>query len=159
MAEVLLCTGGKAHAVDRTGRTPLHWAAFKGHSAVLALLTARPEVAAGLHLGDKTGATALHAAAAAGAHNALAALLEAVPARAGSSGASPRDHQQRTPLHVAVAAEHAGSVQVLLQFQADVAVVDANGQTPLSLASRQGATDLVKLLLEHGANGNVQVVF
>jgi len=62
--------------------------------------------------------------------------------------------QGAQPLHYAVYYDDAGTVELLLEHQADVNATAANGWTPLHVACAGGHGDLVDLLIESGANVN-----
>ena len=66
----------------------------------------------------------------------------------------------RTPLHWAVSGLYLEAVQVLLEHKADVNSQSGNGETPLYEAisgsrSSPEVVDIVRLLLEHGADANI----
>ena len=56
-----------------------------------------------------------------------------------------------SPLHIAVKNNNIDLVKMLLESQCDVHAVNAEGQTPLQLATQTGNTEMVALLLQHGA--------
>lgn len=138
------------NAVDEDGRTPLHYAAAKGHTAVVALLLRH-----GAHCGvvDTMGLTPLYNAAALG-HGAIVDQLKSEhhPAAAVSTpmhGAakygrvalfskpqlrpfvSATDETGTTPLHIAASAVDAPSVSALVGLGADVHRRNEDGDTPL----------------------------
>ena len=96
---------------DELGRTALHWAADRGHAAIVELLLAR------------TAAAAAGDGAAAAAATAPSAVVDA------------RDADGMTPLWNAVMCEHAEVVAALVRHGADVNAADEDGDTPLSSAS------------------------
>ena len=64
-----------------------------------------------------------------------------------------KDWQGDTPLHYAVRKENADMVKYLLDKGAAVDVRDKGGYTPLAMAS---SSEIVRLLIEHGANVNAK---
>jgi ankyrin repeat protein len=63
--------------------------------------------------------------------------------------------RRRTPLHLAVLRSdppNTRTVLLLLELGADVNCSDESKQTPLHMATLSGQMDMVKLLLQHGAN-------
>ena len=72
---------------DVDGRTPLHWAAYKGHANTLRLLLV---LDGGLGLGDREGCTPLHWAAIRGNSEACTVLLQVRP---GAPGACSDGHR------------------------------------------------------------------
>ena len=96
---------------------------------------------------DHIGLTALHAAVRFKGHvDVVRALI--------TNGAdlSARTHNGNTALHLAAANGHTDCCKLLVRRKADVnAVCDFDGDMPLHRAVREGKTDIVSLLLEHGA--------
>jgi ankyrin repeat protein len=62
-----------------------------------------------------------------------------------------RANQHRHPLHLAVVKQRAASLATLLELGADLEAVDAAGLTALDQAALNGSSELVRLLLDHGA--------
>ena len=93
---------------DELGRTALHWAADRGHTAIVELLLA---------------------------HAAGAGDAAAVATTAPSAVVDARDADGMTPLWNAVMCEHAEVVAALVRHGADVNAADEDGDTPLSSAS------------------------
>lgn len=63
----------------------------------------------------------------------------------------------RTPLHWAVQEKRCRTVKYLINNGAVIDAIDEDGMTPLVLASGNGCLLIVKLLLENGANPNIQI--
>ena len=86
---------------DNYGMTPLHWASWNGHAAVVEVLVAEwanLHVAewANLHAKDNYGMTHLHQAS----WNGHAAMVEALVAKGANLHA--KDNEVRTPLHCGI---------------------------------------------------------
>ncbi|OBT50512.1 hypothetical protein VE04_09283 [Pseudogymnoascus sp. 24MN13] len=130
------------NAEDVEGRTPLIWAASRGHEAVVHLLTERGDIIANFK--DNDGWTALSFAAEAGHDGIVKLLVERDDVIADLKG-----NKGRTPL--AVAAEMGREAVVKLLIERDDVVADSKdnmGRTPLSLAAGNMHGEVVKLLLE-----------
>jgi len=126
---------------DDKGATPLHVAAEYGYSEIVEVLL---EHGADPNIRDKYGETPLHVAAAFGNSKVVEVLLE--------HGADPnaRDDYGATPLHYAAAFDYPKIVKSLPK---DLSDYDA---TPLQGAVEFNYPEVAKLLLEHGANPNIQ---
>lgn len=128
----------------------IHEAARLGDAAtVRELLDAGMDVNAS----DEDNATALHWAAAWGKEDVALLLLGA--------GADPSrtDHEGNTPLHLASKKGYTSPklVNHLLQHSAvDVNARNAAGMTALHHAARRGRSDMVRLLLEAGADPSLR---
>ena len=123
-------------------RTPLHYAASKGHAEIVrVLLAAGADPAAA----DGTGARPLHrAAGGAGSLDVLRSLLAAAAAAAAAAGAKPaidaRDRWGRTALMAAAAAGRRGAALLLVARGASLEVTDGEGRTALEVATAEGGT-------------------
>ncbi len=126
-------------ALTVDGWTPLHLAAFFGHTAVCeALLAAGADVSA---LADNSqGNTPLHAAAAGGKEATVICLLAA--------GASPntRDSGHFTPLHIAAGTGRIPIIKALLAAGADPDARSQDNRYPRDVAEGQGHPDAAALL-------------
>ena len=134
----------KADSKDNSGRTPLSWAAGRGHEAAVKLLVERGDVEAGSK--DKYGQTPLSWAAERG-HEAVIKLL----VKRGDIDADSRDNMGRTPLSWAAGGGHEAVVTLLVErgyVEADS--MDKYGQTPLLWAAERGHEAVVRLLVERG---------
>lgn len=164
---LLLDRGANVNVVSKPGRTPLLVATMDDASAdVVRLLMAR---GADVHASDKLQATALHTAAVAADIETLRVLLDA------KLDVNARDAAGFTPLMVAVANGSLDAVKLLLSKGAHVNDVSGDGEviihaparakngmlalgsfSPLLLAAPGGSAELVKTLLEAGADVNAR---
>ncbi|KAI0428576.1 hypothetical protein F5Y09DRAFT_312761 [Xylaria sp. FL1042] len=126
------------------GRTPLLWAAERGHNAIVKLLL---ENNANFELKDgESGQTPLSLAANKGHTEVVKLLLDR------GADCESRDRFNRTPLSRAARIGHTEIIKLLLERGANLEPRDLLGQTPLSLAARNGREEAVRLLLENGAD-------
>jgi NAD-dependent SIR2 family protein deacetylase/ankyrin repeat protein len=108
--------------------TPLHCAATRGHSSVVAALLDRSADPA---IPDANGHSALAIAVVRGNAALTQALLDS------GACASPRDRKKVTPLHLAAFRGDSALVGILAEFGAEVDAVDASGRTPLLVACQK----------------------
>lgn len=143
----LLKEGFNLSTRDQHGQTVLHHMLIHGFSAAypiskLLALGADPNA----H--DTSGKTPLHLAIREKRLEDVRSLLE--------HGAHPAIREQSSewcyPLHIAILSEQGDIVTLLLKHKADVHVTDNVGRTPLYLAISIGSVDLVKILIEAGAD-------
>jgi ankyrin repeat protein len=138
--------GVEVDCKDNLGRTPLSWAAGRGHEAIVQLLLLREDVE--INSTDNRGRTPLSWAAAAGHEGVVKLLLSRQHIHINAT-----DSQGRTPLLWAVATNpnEAVTLQLLQKQAAGIVAIDSTGATALHIASRRGHESLTRLLLEHGA--------
>jgi ankyrin repeat protein len=124
---------------DQQGYTPLHYAAYFGHTEAARYLLGIGADLTALTL-DPLRSHPLHAAASAGHVDVAAMLLE--------SGADPNAEQtgQWTPLHSAAAGGHETLVRMLLARGSDRTRKSASGLTALELAEERGHAKCVEAL-------------
>jgi Ankyrin repeats (3 copies)/Ankyrin repeats (many copies) len=140
----LLKKGYNPGLQDSYGRTPLSWAAVRGHEAVVKLLLATEKV--DLDSKDSYEQTPLSWAAM-GGHEAVVKLLLATE----KVDLDSRDFfSGQTPLSLAAERGHEAVVKLLLATEkADLDSKDSSGRTPLSWAAENGHQAVVKLLQSH----------
>ena len=135
----LLDRGAPVNGVDTNGNSVLHWAArYACDPDVFAALLDR-----GAHTAARNadGATPLHVAV---ASSCPAAAMGTLIAR--HAPVDLRDNRGRTPLHLAVAAGSLPCVELLMKAKARTDIADADGTTPLGLASSPDRLDIRKVL-------------
>lgn len=139
LIQLLLNKGASPSATDGYGWTPLHMAAFYGHEEIARLLIDRgaPVVAP-----DADGWTPLEMAAFCG-HEALVDLLLSC---GGDAQVDQRDRVGWTALHRAAGEGHVSVVELLLHHGSNKGAKNANGETPLDLAIRNGHASLASIL-------------
>jgi ankyrin repeat protein len=167
---------------DNAGWTPLHYAAFEGHSAVVDLLL---EVGARMEATDNDGRAPMLLATQEGHLLVVERLIEL------GADVDQKSLDGKTPLRVAALESHTSVLSALVEAGADVTAKDPDGRstlyllaienkleqveiilsksgvkynleedrdlegrTPLHIASWQGHTAMVELLLRYGADVN-----
>lgn len=166
----LLASNPKWIHEKENGLSPVLLAAHRGHAELADFLA------------DKAGALSVFECAATGRLNRLSQLLARDPllvnaysedgfqplalaclcgqyeaaeylVKAGASVNSPtRNGQNAAPLQLAVAGGYFKIVSLLLDYDADPNVRDANGWTPLHVAAQNGYEEIIRVLLFNGAN-------
>ncbi|KAJ7589343.1 hypothetical protein C8J56DRAFT_32657 [Mycena floridula] len=144
----LLLSQDPTHAtdIDTRGRTPLSYAAQRGHIDIVKLLL---EENSDPNICDKDQHTPLSYAAQQGHIDIVKLLLE--------ENADPNicNKDQHTPLSYAAQWGHIDIVKLLLERNADPNICDKDQCTPLSYAAQWSRIDIVKLLLERNADPNI----
>lgn len=114
---------------NKRGFNVLHHAALKGNAYATEKLMARAR-----HLVDvkkEDGFAALHLAALNG-HKDVAAIL--LSSNGGNAKVDLRNNRRQTPLHLATSQGHWALVEFLVHHNADIASIDADGDTVIHIA-------------------------
>jgi len=136
---------------QKSPASPLYYAALCGfHDLTKDLISKYPSqvnASGGFYLGPLVAALA-------GKHFRTADLLRL-------SGAHPdvRGYDLKTPLHDVAYHGDLEILHKLIEYNADLDAVDADGYTPLceaSVSSHPNSVDVVRLFLEHGVDVNVR---
>jgi ankyrin repeat protein len=149
---LLLAHDADAFVHDIRGNTPLHVAAIGGHLEVTRSLLERK---ASVNALDDEGSTPLHQASqnSRSGDPDIAQLVRLLLDNGADIHA--RDNSGNHPLHFAASRGHLEVARVLLELKADVDPLNCEGLTPLQRASggqHEGYLDIMRLLLNHGAN-------
>ncbi|MCI4407481.1 MAG: ankyrin repeat domain-containing protein [Thermofilum sp.] len=156
------------NATPSYGSTPLHYAAYNGHTDFVKLLL---ENGADPSIKDNSGKTAADLARERG-HIEIANMIENVKElfealkKGDTSKAekllanlrvpNARDRNGVSLLHWATFIGHAGIARSLIEKGADVNIKDRRGKTPLHYSAKIGDTIIAKLFLEKGADINAR---
>ena len=135
--------GAEVDSVDRYGRTPLVYAVWNGHVAVVKrLLRAKARI----DLADDIGGTALSYAVCNGRNDVLKLLLKK------GTEADSADEISLALFWSAVEKDHEAVVELLLETgKVNPDLKDENDRTPLSCAVEGGSVAIVQLLIAKGA--------
>jgi hypothetical protein len=132
--------------VDPFGRTPLHLAAARSRTGMVAALVS---IGASPARRDDFGRTPLHDAALGASEGAARRLLD------GGADPSAADDYGSTPLHLACRQGSLKLARLLLARGSDPNARSAAGATPLHEAASVGDATLARLLIEAGAKSDV----
>ncbi|CUT99311.1 Ankyrin [Echinococcus multilocularis] len=133
---------------SRCGFTPLHLAALEGNSDMVGLLLLN---GADAEHKAKNGVTPMHLAA---LEDHVTVAQQLVHEGAQATAVTQVGY---TPLHTACYAGRLNMVRFLVALAtSDINAATNTGFTPLHLAAQQGHSDIVYLLLEHGADPNAR---
>ena len=129
---------------DECDRTPLSWAAERGHEYFVKMLIERYEV--DIDAKDNNRMTPLLVAAATGREAVVRLLIER-----GGVEINAKDNYGRTPLFIAASHGYEAVVRLLIkQGDVDINAKNINGMTPLSVAAAKGHEAVIRLLIERG---------
>lgn len=141
IVKLLVERGADVRATYRSGRTALHIAADGGMTDIARVLL---QNGADLNARDRGGSTPLDEAVWQGSVNVTSLLLE--------SGAQINDTQLRTgatPLNEAACKGQNAVLELLLSHNADAAIADKAGFSPIENAIRFHHTESARILLQH----------
>lgn len=127
--------------------TPLHVASTQGKLEVMQLLI---DYGAIIDVQDFDGDTPLHDAALSKQHEAVSLLLHA------GADVEIKNEPDYTPLHLACYKGCYETVVAFLPFVSDINQQTLNGDTPLILAVQGYNDDIIRLLLDHGADPHIK---
>ncbi len=158
VAELLMARGADVNWSYPSGESALHYAVVGRHESLVELLLARgakPDVLANASISYSIpnfnpavakGTTPLHEAASRGSLPIAERLIKA------GASVQATNYEAMTPLHFAANAGHTNLCALLVARGADVNAPDAQGMTPLTRALWMKQIEVVKFLLQHGAN-------
>jgi ankyrin repeat protein len=154
-AEVLIQSSALVDCIDNKGYTPLMIAVRCGYLALIKVLLAAGANAS--HTSNRGSSMFDKLFEAIGSGVDLETALEIgellIKHGANVNGSKSSNH---TPLHTACALQNVdvccGMLKLLLKNGANVNGVDSSGKTALYIAAREGAIEVVTILLNHGAH-------
>ncbi|XP_025898138.1 ankyrin repeat domain-containing protein 27 isoform X2 [Nothoprocta perdicaria] len=135
---------------DDRGYTPLHIAAICGQTSLVDVLVAKGAV---VNATDYHGSTPLHLACQKGYQNVTLLLLHY------KASTDAQDNNGNTPLHLACTYGHEDCVKALVYYDVHSCRLDIGnekGDTPLHIAARWGYQGIIEVLLQNGANPDIQ---
>ncbi|CAB0041466.1 unnamed protein product [Trichogramma brassicae] len=139
----------QVNAQDKSGKTPLHTALFRGRGNLAELLLRR---GADPNLANGDGLTPLHVIFERSSEcDALARLFFKINDQMNKTvEVNVRDDLGKSPLHLALSGRHRSLVQFLLRYGADPNKPDVEGLTPLHIICKGNRDDynLAKMLFE-----------
>jgi len=141
--------GANCNCIDKDGASPLHHAAYMGHTRCLEVLL---KSGAKVDLQDDGGCTPLHNAC----YNKTKGQLETVRllVEAGAD-VNIKDDQDGTPLLNACCSGDVEVVKFLLKKNVKLDMADDKGATPLHFACYNGHSAVVKELIRAGADAAI----
>jgi cytohesin len=142
-----LAAGADVNAKTLSGRTPLGWAALRGHKGIVELL-----IAEGANMNGKSdeAGTPLHDAAW-GGHKQIVELLIAKGA-----DVNAKIEGDGTPLHYAARKGRKEIAELLIAKGTDVNAKNEEEYTPLHYSAAFGQKEVAELLISEGADVNAK---
>jgi len=152
MLELFVNNSGDINSgLDKDGGSVLH-AAIRANNVQMAryLLSQKVET-----IPKTFFETPLHTAAENDNYEIASLLLESNP---GCINSLKNKKERQTPLHIVADAGYSNTCEVLLNFGADVSLVNGQCMTPVHLAARNPNEPVLRKLLERGADLNTKLV-
>jgi ankyrin repeat protein len=146
IAPLLLDRGAEVSVQDKEGKLPLHRAAAVGKTSIVEALLERMDDG-GVNETDRQGATALILGAQRGSLPLVRCLTEKWKAKC-----SVQDQWGNGAFYYACANGHILVATYLLGLGADINEGNKEGDTPLYVAAKWGHSEMVRLLLQLGAD-------
>ncbi|KAF5879917.1 ankyrin repeat and SOCS box protein 2-like, partial [Clarias magur] len=150
VVEILLANHAQVNKSNKAGLFPIHVAAKNGHYRVVSLLIPRTDRTKIKHC----GISPLHLAAERNRDEVLEILIDAgfdVNSTLSEDWSKMYEDHRKTALYCAVSNSNVDAAAMLLEAGADPNLDTFN---PLLVAVRKGCIEMVKLLVNHGANIN-----
>uniref|UniRef100_H9GCQ0 Ankyrin repeat domain 27 n=1 Tax=Anolis carolinensis TaxID=28377 RepID=H9GCQ0_ANOCA len=135
---------------DDRGYTPLHIAAICGQASLIDVLVSKGAI---VNATDYYGSTPLHLACQKGYQNVTLLLLHY------KARNEIQDNNGNTALHLACTYGHEDCVKALVYYDIHSCKLDIGnekGDTPLHIAARWGYQGIIEVLLQNGANADIQ---
>jgi len=154
MCKYLLALEADYERSDKYGQTPLLWACAEGQLQVISILL---EGKADMEAEDNDGKTPLLWAASEG-HNEICEMLLEWGANIECTDAE----YERTALMRAVmngpdkSEEHLNTIATLIEYQADLEMIDGDGKTAFMIATEFSNTSTIEALIDLKADVNIQ---
>ena len=146
LATRLINHGADVRAIEKKGKTALHYAALDGNTQMISLLI---DNGAELEAKTSTGsATPLHYAARSPSDSSDP-VRQLLLARADKEATTALGD---TPLHLAIERDNQACITYLLESGANIEAPGNTGWRPIHLAAGKGQLKTVKALLDRGAN-------
>jgi ammonium transporter Rh len=142
----MLNDGIPPDVADYDKRVALHLASAEGHAEIVRLLLSK---GANVDTPDRWGNTPLSEAIRSGQRSVVQVLKE----KGATLGS---ENRSMTELITAASNNDMDTISSLVQAGVDINKGDYDGRTALHLAVCEGHLDMVKFLLDHGANPNLQ---
>ena len=142
IVEVLIEKGADVKVKDKNGKTATHFAASAGQTDALMILVSHEDMSLNE---DKKGMTPVHWASLNGQEECLEILLQNYDSEL------DKEDGLLSPVHCAALKNNQSCLEMLIANNFKVNRV-FKGKSPLILAVENNCVDVVKVLLEHGAN-------
>ncbi|KAK7074366.1 hypothetical protein SK128_009451 [Halocaridina rubra] len=141
---------------DNIQKTPLHYAAHRGHLKTLKLLL---EAGADVTAKDEDGYTALHVAVAAEKDVVVQELVSFNKYKNENltDFINAKNNIQKTPLHFAAHVGHVAILEILLDNGADMISKDKDGYTALHVGIAAGKVEVIQELLKFGKRRKINL--